>query len=241
MRGGAAKRYGSVPVPKDEALVRQFGVFKTRAEAAAREQALISHFGRKGLDPGGTLLNRSLGGEHGSIGVKPSAAVIARRTAAIKEAIKPLLAQTARKYGVTESIYESMNEKEKRAVVKYLTGNEGATWEMYQAGITGRDIKTAANLGLDPFTYAKLGKNDKKALWSWLKRNPGRTGTDYLDRQSTELGGLAVGGGARSRDVAAAHGIPLDAWVRLSVQQRKKIHYRYSRGIRGAALLEGLL
>ena len=220
MRDGAARRYGSVPVPKNEALVRQFGVFKTKEEAAAREQALIARFGRKGIDKDGILLNRSIGGEHGSIGAKPSPATLARRAAGIKQARKPLVAQTAKKYGVPESVYESMSEKERRAAVKYLTNNEGATWEMYQAGITGHDIKAAARLGLDPFAYARLTVSGRQSLWSWLKRNPGKTGADYLARQQTRQVGTAIGGGARSRDAASAAGVPFAEWERLSIAER---------------------
>jgi len=55
-------RRRSVPVPKEEALIRIVDVLETREDAQQREQFFIAWYGRRLIDEGGILLNRSSGG-----------------------------------------------------------------------------------------------------------------------------------------------------------------------------------
>jgi hypothetical protein len=135
-RGANSNRYRDVPVPKNEALVRQFGVFKTRAEAAAREQALIAHFGRKGIDPGGTLLNRTLGGD-GSLGLKPNTETRAKISAASRGRVHS--AETRAKIGAA---------------------NKAAPENYVQRGVSRR-LGSAAKYGIDPDKFLALSAKQR--------------------------------------------------------------------------------
>jgi hypothetical protein len=219
-RGGKTRRFHDVPVPKDEALVRQFGVFPTRAAAAKREQELIARYGRKGIDEKGVLLNRTLGGE-GTTGRKATAAQRARITRANKESLSVR----------TQSRAESIT------------------------------VNNANLYGIDVDRYTALSQKEKTAMRNFVNTNPGLSGNDWLAfRQSgvkpspsnTIYGRVAKGGvqsekrkaqmaKAQLERAAEKYGISLAFWEKLTMAERKRIRRGYARGIRGAALLEGLL
>jgi hypothetical protein len=209
-RRGSSK-FHHVPVPKNEALVRQFGVFKTRAEAAAREQALIAQYGRKGIDPGGTLLNRSVGGEAGPLGVKRSAETRAKLSAASKGRI--LSAEHRAKIGAANQ--GMTRSKEQRA----------------QGGVANKR-KSAAKYGVDPDMYLSLSIKQRNLIRS--RYLDGKRGAELVvDIES--------GADPRLVQAARANGVSLEDWARLTAKQRATLRARYRRGKRGAALLEGLI
>jgi hypothetical protein len=225
-----------VPVPKNEALVRQFGVFKTRAEAAAREQALIAQYGRKGLDPGGKLLNRTLGGE-GTLG--------APRTKQQAEKYQATRAtQAAARYGVNADSYKALSREEKKYFARWVKNNPGSLpFEFFNLSPEARRLAAAKNSGATRSAKSgggsQWGMNDtewnalnetQKALVRFRYKS-GKRGEDLRK-------GLGV---SKSEQLALAYGIDLQQWKALDSRARNVIRGRYARGKRGAALLEGLI
>lgn len=62
-----------INLPRDSSLIVFLARDLTNVGALALESRYIRWYGRKGLDEGGILLNRSTGGESGPVGVKFSA------------------------------------------------------------------------------------------------------------------------------------------------------------------------
>jgi hypothetical protein len=227
----------AVPLPKNEALIRQLGVFKTRAEAAAREQALIAQYGRKGMDPGGTLLNRSAGGDASGYG--------SRRTEQQKRNIRNAkLAQAAKAAGVPLDIYSSLTTRQRAAMTTWRIKNPGQSamdWiklNQKQGGARGaysaRKVATKAQeLGIDADLYASLTQSERHNFASWRNRNPGKSIESYLAAKQSGLQ-------PRELQSAAKFGIAPDAWSKLSVDHRRVVGLRYRRGKRGDDLLKHL-
>ena len=99
------------------------GAFETREQAAQREIDLIGRYGRKGIDDGGVLLNRSIGGESGASGWKPTAAQLSK----MRKAQSGKVARTAKKYGFTDEEWSLLkpNERSKVAVRYTRLGKRG--------------------------------------------------------------------------------------------------------------------
>jgi hypothetical protein len=196
-RGGKRSKVHNVPVPKNEALIRQFGVFPNRAAAAKREQELIARFGRKGIDDKGILLNRSIGGEESALGVKRSAAVRRKLSESAKErdAVKALKAQ-------------------RESVAK----------------------KKALRLGIPWDKYSKMTLSERARATDRVNRGEPWDG-EFVSQQERSRRRVE----SRQRTYAAEIGIDYELWVTLVKKQRNTITARYRRGVRGAALLEGLL
>jgi hypothetical protein len=201
-------------VPKNEALVRQFGVFKTRAEAAAREQALIAQYGRKGIDDGGTLLNRTLGGDTGSLGYG--------------------LNKTAKKYGVPIEWYSALSPNERSRVAKrYMRGLRGpALMENVASEINPIIAKATQKYGVSPEWWESLTPMQKTIVSTRYRR--GTRGTDLT--KHIVPGGEAV----NPQFVKAAEklGVPIEWYSALSPTERQRIRQRYARGLRGSSLME---
>jgi hypothetical protein len=70
----AFDRHGPINLPKHTSLIIFMERNLTNVGALALEKRYIEWYGRKGLDPNGILVNRSIGGESGPVGVKFSEA-----------------------------------------------------------------------------------------------------------------------------------------------------------------------
>lgn len=103
-------RKRSIPVPKDEALIRIMDVLETRQDAQQREQFFISWYGRRLIDESGILLNRSSGGESGSYGNQ-----VPRRRVATWSYVK----ETAARLGISPELYVHIPKPVKAAYAQY--------------------------------------------------------------------------------------------------------------------------
>jgi hypothetical protein len=230
-RGGKRSKARNVPVPKDQALIRQFGTFPTRAGAAKREQELIARYGRKGLDDKGILLNRTLGGE-GTLGVKHSKATLAK----IAESNLPTSQAVAAKIGVPFDVYEKMSDTERRKVrARYRYGHRGAELlkdQRSRAGASG--LKAAAEKYEIPLdVWSGFSSSQRSAVLTRYTR--GKRGADLT--KGLEPGGM----NPKLLAAAKKYGVAPEAWASFSAKKRAAVSARYGRGIRGAALFEGLL
>lgn len=136
LRGGRVRRFLDVPVPTDDRLVRLFGCFATRAEAAKREQQLIARYGRKGLDRGGILLNRTLGGDTGTLGV-PCPPERKARIAA-KHARRVQVA--AEKHGFTREQWLALSPLERQVTATRHWRRQRRKAEVVATGIDGSNL-----------------------------------------------------------------------------------------------------
>jgi hypothetical protein len=220
-------------VPKNEALIRQFGVFKTRAEAAAREQALIAQYGRKGLDPGGTLLNRTLGGDRGALGYSTILTPEQRAKHDMAQTAKKRL--TAGKYGINPEQYLALTPKQRRTVRnRYHNGVRGnLLLESIADGVVDPRIMAAAQKYETTYEqWESLTLVERKRVAARYAR--GIRGAELMADAESKVNPLLIRG-------AKANGVSLEDWVRLTPKGRATLRARYRRGIRGAALLEGLI
>ena len=103
-------RKRSIPVPKDEALIRIMDVLETRQDAQQREQFFIAWYGRRFIDESGILLNRSSGGESGSYGNR-----VPRRRVATWSYVK----ETAARLGIPPELYVHISKPVKAAYALY--------------------------------------------------------------------------------------------------------------------------
>ena len=104
--------------------------------------------------------------------------------------------------------------------------------------------EAAAKYGVPLETYEKMTVREKNALKIWLRRNPGKSATEYLSKKGTDA--IRSGGrtGALTGPVlkaAAKYQISPEIYAQLDARRRSTLRGRYARGVRGAALLEGLL
>ena len=270
-RGGKSSKMHNVPVPKNEALIRQLGVFKTRAEAAAREQALIAQYGRKGIDPGGTLLNRTLGGDAGTLGLKMTAAQRERVIAANKlsaparyRAIHQARAvNNAAKFGIDESAYNSLSQKERTAMRNFVNNNPGLSgndWLQFrqsgikpQPGLTiygqARNGKVQSSARADQLAKAQLEKAAQKygiKLEEWESmtlenRAVVRRRFKEGKRGAALTANLESSINFKMLESANKVGVSYETWVSLSPKGRRRALERYNRGKRGADLLKDLI
>lgn len=249
-RGSKGNRLHDVPVPKDEALIRQFGTFPTRAGAAKREQDLIARYKRKGIDDGGILLNRSSGGDSSALGSKRSPAQKKSLSSAKREAARKRRADYARSLGISEGRYEKLTSGRRRLFKKRIEEGvspgdalkvaEARKEDVARGGI--RTARSAEKLGLTVEELTSLSEKEKGSMSMWVKRNPGKTGKDYLNsRERIKAGQQERTAKAKKQAAADKYNIPLETWLKLSVLQRATVAKRYVRGKRGAALLEGIL
>jgi len=105
-------RRRSVPVPKEEALIRIVDVLETREDAQQREQFFIAWYGRRLIDEGGILLNRSSGGESGSYGNR-----VPRRRVATWSYVK----ESAARLGISPDVYVHIPKLVKAAYSQYCS------------------------------------------------------------------------------------------------------------------------
>jgi hypothetical protein len=249
-RGKIPRPLHDVPVPKDQSLVRQFGVFQTRAEAEAREKALIRQYGRQGIDAPRNgrkpqLLNRQSGGGRGSLGLKVPKPVVERRAVA---SARGRLEMGARQAGVAADDWAKIPARERRMFSNWRRKQQGpATYADFLNRQTKGDglQDRLAMLGLTERQYNSLSGVERRRMANWLRTHPGKTGADYLaakSRGDVTHGGIADAERlARAQKAAAKYGVSVSDWLKLTPQQVKNVAKRYARGKRGAALLEGLL
>ena len=186
-----------IPVPKNESLIRQFGTFPTRAEAAKREQELIARYGRKGTDKGGILLNKSIGGEESALGAKRSLSTRKKNSEAAK----------------------------KRNAIEHLKAQREAASK-----------EKAAKLGIPWSKYEKMTLGERATAADRVRRGESWDGPLVSQRERSQRRVEA-----RQRNYAKEIGIPYELWSTFEKKRRNTITARYSRGVRGAALLEGLI
>lgn len=108
-RDGTGRRR-FIPVPKEEALIRIIDVLESREEAQQREQFFIAWYGRRLIEEGGILLNRSAGGESGSYGNK-----VPKRRIATWSYVK----DSAAKLGISPQVYVHIPKPVKAAYAQY--------------------------------------------------------------------------------------------------------------------------
>jgi hypothetical protein len=248
-------RRHNVPVPADERRIRQFAVAKNRAEAERIEKALIARYGRQRIDKGGILLNRSPGGGLGPYGTKQTAE--AKRANALRQA------QAAAQYGLTPEEWIKIPLSKRSAMKQYLKAHPEVTARDYLAGnytkllaseagrahqsraasiaAQNKRIAAAAEWGVPQDVYEKLTDKERRAMNTWVRRHPGKTGADYLALKATGVRQPSAESLRRKMEAAANFGVPYSTWERLTPSQREMVRKRYKRGARGAALLEGLL
>jgi hypothetical protein len=226
MRGGMRRRAHDVPVPSQDERVRLFGVFGTREEAANREQALIARYGRKGIDIGGILLNRTVGGD----GVSGTP-----RTKGQLESLRSRMQLTAEKMGVEFDTYFNLSSSAKRAVqARFANGHRGVDLlNGLKGDLSMVEIRTAERLGVDPIVWSTLTKTERIRIHA--RHRYGFTGTALLEN-STQQEYLT----AKMRSAAERMEIPFETWASLSTKARGAVAARHKRGKRGEALLDGI-
>lgn len=258
-RGGRRSTAHNVPVPKNEALVRQFGTFSTRAAAAKREQELIARYGRKGVDEKGILLNRSIGGESSSLGVKRSEATkrrvgassrgrrwSAEQKARLAEQQKGRLrtgrtTAMAQRLGVDPALYSNATPAERRLIRERIASGVSpadAVKNLNRAGKGpgyARRADSAARYGLE----AKDLEGISNAQLQLVRKrfDQGVRGKAQLLAPPQGKGALAP---ATEQHLINKYQIPLDEWRQLTKRQKQALAARYSRGDRGEDLWGGL-
>jgi hypothetical protein len=247
-RGGKSRRFHDVPVPKNEALVRQFGVFPNRAAAAKREQELIARYGRKGLDDKGILLNRTLGGEGATgfrlsqkqrqaisekaKGRKLSDAHKKKLEAARIANVQKTQAQTAKRYGIDLTVLKNMSKEELQLVrSRFHRGYKGKELlKGIDTGLSYRITATAERYGISPSDWAGLTEGQRVAVAK--RHRAGVRGADLL------TGVNNAGIDPRIVTAATRYGVSPDWYAKLSSAERHAVQARYAKGIRGDALQE---
>jgi len=211
-RGGKRSALHNVPVPKNEALVRQFGVFPTREAAAKREQELIARYGRKGIDEKGVLLNRTLGGE-------------GRQGRGVREL--KLLKKNAEKMGIAFERYKALSKYERKLLQAKYAG--GARDPDVLFGIkNSRTVAAVQKYGITAEKWDALSEKQKAAV---LQRyQAGHRGADlFVDHRVLHRAEMM-------RKAARRMGIDEERYMRLPAAARSRISGRYRDGIRGDAL-----
>lgn len=206
-RGTTRSKFHDVPVPADKSLVRLMGIFATKKEALQRETFFICHYGRKGIDVGGVLLNRSLYGRGGSIWRKA-----------------PM------RMGISLSVWASIGRVEKnRARDRFDRGIRG------EAELLAPVVAQWEEMGINESTWHAMDKAAKARVYSRFNR--GVTDPALLLAQLTpESARLAASRATRQEQAAARYGIAPERWATFSRLERRSIQQRYSRGVRGDAL-----
>jgi hypothetical protein len=226
MRGGVRCRAHDVPVPQQEERVRLFGVFRTREEAAEREQVLIAQYGRKGIDPDGILLNRTIGGE----GVSGTP-----RTKGQLVHLRARIQATAKKMGVDPDMYLNLSALARRAMqTRFANGHRGAN---LLSGLTGDismlEIRTAERLGVEPAVWRELTNTERTRVHARYRY--GFRGADLLENSTQN-----EYRDKRMQSTAERLGVPFDVWANLSAKNRGAISARFKRGKRGDDLLKDI-
>lgn len=214
---------GSVPIPAEEELVRQFGVFPDRKSAARRELRLIQRYGRKGLDPGGVLMNVKEGGG------QAVTAETRKKLAALRSG-RPSI--EAARFGLPDKVWKSLTRTQK-ARVRYL----------FDKGIRGEDLlstpslRSEANVARLRESASKVGVSYEK----WRALSPQERGV-ALKRYRAGLRGDQVLADIDPQmfRTAQKYEVPYEIWARLTAKDRGKVSNRFRRGKRGAELLAGI-
>ena len=237
---GGKRRW--MPPAGEFILILKWGL--TNEQALRHECYLIATLGRE-VDGGMLAANRSVGGESGALGVKHSLESLAE---------KAPVAKSLALYGVTVQEWLGKSKSERNAFAIYNAKHPSIGFHAYFDGERAPRPdsslrfcrmkqtvaeKTAAQYGLEASVWQSLERSRQLALMAWVSRWPGKTGRDYL--ALTEADKRAAIANRRLQIGAQKYGVPFGAWSQLSVLARKNVGKRYSRGKRGAALLEGLL
>ena len=211
-RGSSASKFHDVPVPKNIALIRLMGVYSSRKEALARETALIRHYGRKGLDAGGILLNRSLYGCGGG-------------------SIKP---ESAKRIGISLKAWAGMSRTERdRARDRFDRGVRG------EKALLASIENLYEDMGFSAADWDQLDKAAQQRAYARFNRGirsknrliaPCLSEADRLENSRKSLYQLA----------AKRYGVTVEFWAALSRAQKKSADQRFSRGVRGADLFSNL-
>lgn len=210
-RGTTRSKFHDVPVPTDKALIRLMGIFATKKEALQRETFFIRHYGRKGIDAGGVLLNRSLYGCGGG----------------------SIWRKTPMRMGISLQAWAAIGRVERnRARDRFDRGIRGET------ELLAPVVAQWEEMGIDESTWCAMDKPAKARVYSRFNR--GVTDPVLLLAQLTPEGDrLAASSATRQEQAAARYGIAPERWAAFSWLERRSIQQRYSRGVRGDALFSG--
>jgi hypothetical protein len=207
-RGTPVSRFHDVPVPSDKALVRLMGVFATKEEALAREAFLIHRYGRKGLDPRGTLLNRELRGRGGGT---------------IKRAV-------AMRMGIPLPAWVAATRTERnRARDRFNRGVRGA------ANLLSMEDDKYEVMGFSKEFWCQLNIDVKRRVYTRFVRGV-RSAQLLLAPKVEESARLSASAAALQEMAALRYGITVERWAALSAAERKGVIQRFARGTRGEAL-----
>jgi hypothetical protein len=172
----------SVPVPSDPSRVRKFGTFSTREKAEAREVYLIARYGRKGIDDGGILLNKSSGGGKSAFGSKRTSeqrrvvSEISKRNMSRPEVRAKVSAASKQMWASRPELREQMakvhstrvrSEEERKKLSESLTGREISTQQKRAMSQTRRDAfldKVRAS-GLSEQEYRRQYQREKQRAY----------------------------------------------------------------------------
>lgn len=227
-RGGVVDR-----TPRDPNRIRLLAVGLTNQESLEMERDLISLLGR--IEEGGCLYNFSDGGE------SPNHSAASRRRmsrhakargtprSTIEAAVLKRKLRHAQRLGIEPDAYLAMPGKEQRHMNSWLRYNDWATIADYQAAFAQgsearrRDVNAAANesseirsaerYGIPLIAYKAMGTNERSRVKAWLKADPTRTYSNYLNEKQR---------GRNSSEVAAHYGIPLDEYLQMPDQVRRR-------------------
>ena len=228
-RGSKQNSLHDVPVPRDESRVRVFGVFESREIASVREICLIAKYGRQRLDPAGKLLNRTVGGDNGVLGVTHSKKIRER----MSQSREPQKLQAADRYGVPHKAWLALSFAERNKVrLRHKGGRRG---EDLLVGLTNgaKPVQkdTANKYGVPLDWYLSLSKAELKRF-SGLALN-GSRGSDLMALTKYSLN-------AKLMQTAKRLGLAAGLWSNLPYSSRQKILKRHRRGKRGEELLVGI-
>ena len=232
-RGTSNKGEQDVPVPKDEQLIRVLFICSSREEAIQREVQLVAHYGRKGIDTNGILLNRTLGGE-GVLGLTHSNEMLERMrhpdwTERLKDAQRERSEKLAAMYGISISRWNTAS-----------TTAKSRAYARYQQGIRGEELLSppqdisaiaAAKFGLDEEEYKGFDYKQRQIISV-------RHGLGYRGEELT-IGvkeGVSVQIAKRAKEI----GVDIQDLADLNKQDRMTVYNRFNNGARGEKLFEYL-
>jgi len=203
------------------------------------------------MDGGILAGNCSIGGESGACGYRFSPEDKAKQA----KGMKKLSLMAATGYGLTLEEWEGLSKPKKTLVharfQKGVRGRDALLSEDRVETVGYKDLPqnlkkeeaAAIRLGVPLGKYRSLSYKERNNFKVWLKENPGADPLRWIEMTPAQRTADRRAKVAESllRNGAQKYGAPFDLWKNLTMLQRKNVGKRYARGIRGAALLEGLL
>jgi len=208
-------RRAGAPTPNDERRIRMLRSDVTHRQAREWEKYYISRYGRKGIDAGGMLLNRSTGGESGAIGTRHTRVSRANMSAA------------AKRRGVSQAALDAAHAAHQG------TKASAETKAKMSAAQLRRNEHKAAAYGIDSSQWQQLTKTQKQRLRYQVKQG-------LSPEDATKIVMASGVGQSRAFKAAQKYGLSVESYSGLTPHAKKMIYKRYEAGKRGADLLLGL-